>query len=83
MARRGQPSTHAADVAVAPPQPPAELAQQEEPAYVYRGVVSHKRWRPTSHGFAYELFMVMVDVDVSRLRRVCGLAVDAGDRRSP
>ena len=70
MARRGQPSSHAADVAAAPPTPPlppAELAQEEEPAYVYRGVVSHKRWRPTSHGFAYELFMVMVDVDVSRV----------------
>lgn len=30
---------------------------------VYRGVVTHKRWRPTGHGFAYELFMLLVDVD--------------------
>ncbi len=34
------------------------------PSCLYRGVVSHNRWRPVRHGFAYELAMVMVDVDV-------------------
>ena len=45
---------------------PAAAAGPTTPAArLYRGVVSHKRWRPAAHGFAYELFMVAVDVDVS------------------
>ena len=30
---------------------------------LYRGVVSHKRWEPLRHGFAYEIFMAMIDLD--------------------
>ena len=35
------------------------------PIQIYRGVVSHKRWQPVPvrHGFAYEIFMVLLDVD--------------------
>ena len=32
-------------------------------AELYTGIVSHARWMPVRHGFAYEIFMVMVDVD--------------------
>lgn len=32
---------------------------------VYRGVVSHQRWQPKRHGFAYEIFQVHLDLDVS------------------
>jgi DUF1365 family protein len=32
-------------------------------AEYYRGVVSHKRWLPSPHGFAYELYMVLLDLD--------------------
>ena len=32
-------------------------------AQFYRGVVSHKRWLPGPHGFAYELYMVLLDLD--------------------
>jgi DUF1365 family protein len=38
---------------------PRPMAQAE----FYRGVVSHKRWGPVPHGFAYELYMVLVDAD--------------------
>jgi len=32
-------------------------------AELYRGIVSHKRWLPRPHGFAYEMFMTLLDVD--------------------
>jgi len=32
-------------------------------AELYRGIVSHKRWLPRPHGFAYELSMMLLDVD--------------------
>jgi DUF1365 family protein len=31
----------------------------------YRGVVSHNRWHPNRHGFAYEIFSAFLDIDVS------------------
>lgn len=34
-------------------------------ATLYRGAVSHKRWHPKLHGFAYEVSMTLVDVNVS------------------
>ena len=39
-----------------------------EPVCAYRGVVSHNRWSPARHAFAYEVFMLSFDLDV-RLRR--------------
>lgn len=36
----------------------------DAPAVLYRGVLSHKRWLPAAHGFVYELFMMLLDVDV-------------------
>ena len=29
---------------------------------LYRGVISHRRWAPVGHGFAYEIFLALVDV---------------------
>ncbi len=46
------------------PFPPA--AFEKRMAELYRGQVTHMRWSPKRHGFAYELAMLMVDVDVSR-----------------
>jgi DUF1365 family protein len=45
------------------PPPPAAAARRGAPSLLYRGVVSHKRWRPAAHGFAYEIFMLALDVD--------------------
>jgi DUF1365 family protein len=42
----------------------------DAPAVLYRGVLSHKRWLPAAHAFAYELFMMLLDVDVSAARRM-------------
>ena len=50
---------HTAMHTAAPPPGPA----RESATLLYRGVVSHKRWRPAAHGFAYEIFMVALDVD--------------------
>lgn len=51
-------------VAQAPSESEEQMAQSPPAALqVYRGVVSHKRWKPMHHGFAYEIFMVLIDID--------------------
>jgi uncharacterized protein len=41
----------------------AAAAGDEPAACLYRGLVTHARWRPRRHAFAYEIFNVCVDVD--------------------
>lgn len=37
-------------------------------AELWTGVVTHKRWHPAAHGFAYDVSMVMVDIGVRKQR---------------
>lgn len=39
------------------------MAEQLSHSHIYRGEISHRRFHPRAHSFAYQLFMLALDVD--------------------
>lgn len=39
------------------------MAEQSQHSYIYRGEISHRRFSPKAHSFAYKLYMLALDVD--------------------
>lgn len=51
---------------------------------IYRGPVTHSRLHPVRHAFVYEIFMVLIDLEVRRrppVRGTDGLHLAAGGSR--